>query len=178
MDKLAIVSIAVLSLIPNLNYQTPTLDTPRSDFVVSSFVKGEVRNKTFPSRAIEVAYAKQLDAQRETARLEALRVAEAQRQANIAQQAQTTPVAPVIASQADNSDAKLFIYMKESGNRADARNAGGCLGIGQACPGAKLLAVCPTLDYACEDMFFTNYMLARYKTWENAKAFWLAHHSW
>jgi hypothetical protein len=89
--------------------------------------------------------------------------------------AQTAPKTPVV----DNNDAKMFIYHKESGNRPTARNASGCLGLGQACPGSKLLAVCPDLnDYACQDAFFTNYALSRYGSWENAKAFWLAHKWW
>lgn len=75
-------------------------------------------------------------------------------------------------------DAKMWIYMHESGNNPLARNYLGCLGIGQACPGSKLLAVCPTLEYNCEDAFFTNYMLARYGTWQNAMYFWQANHYW
>lgn len=92
--------------------------------------------------------------------------------------AQTAPIAPKPAPVSDN-DAKMFIYFKESGNRPTARNSGGCLGLGQACPGSKLLAVCPDLnDYACQDNFFTGYMLNRYKTWENARQFWLQHSWW
>lgn len=67
-----------------------------------------------------------------------------------------------------------FIYMKESGCRLTAQNSSGCLGIGQACPGSKLLAVCPNLDYACQNTFFTNYVVARYGSWANAYAEWLA----
>lgn len=78
-----------------------------------------------------------------------------------------------------DSSPKLYIYNKESGNKPTARNAGGCLGLGQACPGSKLLAVCPDLNnYACQDAFFTRYMQNRYGTWENAKAFWLKNHWW
>lgn len=87
------------------------------------------------------------------------------------------PVAPAVPS-SSGGDAKLFIYNHESGNNPTRANGSGCLGLGQACPGSKLLAVCPNLDYACEDVFFTNYMLARYKSWDNAKAFWLAHNWW
>jgi len=71
-------------------------------------------------------------------------------------------------------DAKMFIYLHESGNDPKRWNGSGCAGLGQACPASKLLAVCPNLDYECEDKWFTSYMLNRYKTWENAKAFWLA----
>lgn len=75
-------------------------------------------------------------------------------------------------------DAKAFIYAHESGNNPLARNASGCLGLGQACPGEKLLVACPTLDYACEDAYFTGYALSKYGSWENARAFWLAHGWW
>ena len=93
---------------------------------------------------------------------------------------QTAPIAPKtpVAPVSDN-DAKMFIYFKESGNRPTARNSTGCLGIGQACPGSKLLAVCPDLnDYACQDAFFTKYAMNRYGSWENARQFWLKNSWW
>jgi hypothetical protein len=71
-----------------------------------------------------------------------------------------------------------FIYGMESGGKVvgncnpTARNAGGCLGIGQACPGSKLLAVCPNLDYACENAFFNNYAISRYGSWAGAYEAW------
>lgn len=67
--------------------------------------------------------------------------------------------------------AKAFIYCHESGNNPGAINSGGCRGLGQACPGSKL--PCGN-DYACQDQWFTSYMLQRYGTWEKAQAFWLA----
>jgi hypothetical protein len=82
------------------------------------------------------------------------------------------PIAAVIQL-LSGSDAKSFIYMNESGNNPAQWNSSGCLGLGQACPASKLLAVCPVVtDYACQDAWFTNYMLSRYGTWEAAKAFW------
>lgn len=82
----------------------------------------------------------------------------------------------VVAGCGDNSYAN-FIYMKESGCNTGARNAGGCLGIGQACPGSKLLAACPSLDYACQNAFFTNYA-NRYGGWAGSYQFWLANGWW
>lgn len=82
------------------------------------------------------------------------------------------------------TDAKSFIYNKESSNNPASVNSGGCIGLGQACPaGAKpaLLLACPNwqTDYTCQDNFFTNvYMKNRYGTWENAKAFWLRNGWW
>ena len=72
-------------------------------------------------------------------------------------------------------EAKAFIYMHESGNNPNAVNSIGCRGLGQACPGSKLPC---GADYACQDAWFTNYMLARYGSWNNARAFWLNNHWW
>lgn len=82
--------------------------------------------------------------------------------------------APSVATGSE-AEAKMFIYMKESGNRPEAVNSTGCRGLGQACPGSKL--PCGN-DYACQDAWFTNYMKNRYGTWVNAKAFWLSHSWW
>lgn len=85
-------------------------------------------------------------------------------------------------------DAKSFIYNAESGNVACKINGGAidcnyngnrACGIGQALPCQKLTAFCKLSDYACQDDWFTNsYMVPRYGTWENARAFWLANHWW
>lgn len=79
----------------------------------------------------------------------------------------TEEIAPAVAG-----SAKALIYQHESGNDPAKWNGSGCVGLGQACPGSKLTAQCPNLDYACEDQFFTNYMTNRYSTWEAAWAFW------
>lgn len=68
---------------------------------------------------------------------------------------------------------KAWIYNEESGNNPTKWNSSGCLGLGQACPASKLLAVCPNEDYACEDSWFTSYMLGRYQTWQKAYYFHL-----
>lgn len=91
-----------------------------------------------------------------------------------------TPVAPkpeVVEGCGDNSYAS-YIYTHESGCNLQAQNAGGCLGIGQACPGSKLLAVCPNLDYECENEFFTQYAVSRYGSWEGAYNAWLSQGWW
>lgn len=91
------------------------------------------------------------------------------------------PIAPVEVTEV-SSDAlsdKMFIYNNESGNDPTKWNGSGCVGLGQACPASKLLAVCPNLDYACEDNWFSNVYLARYQnSWANARAFWEANHWW
>tara|TARA_R110000868_G_scaffold393078_1_gene663994 strand:+ start:275 stop:658 length:384 start_codon:yes stop_codon:yes gene_type:complete len=95
---------------------------------------------------------------------------------------------PQIASSAENTqkaatspenslDAKMFIYLKESGNNPSAINkSSGACGLGQALPCSKM--PCSLTDYNCQDHFFTAYMQNRYGTWENAKAFWLSHNWW
>lgn len=91
--------------------------------------------------------------------------------------AQAKLVVTQVASAApvSSNEAKAFIYQHESGNRTTAVNSIGCRGLGQACPGSKL--PCGD-DYACQDAWFTNYMLQRYGSWENAKAFWVANRWW
>ena len=91
------------------------------------------------------------------------------------------PPEPVVASGTgsgcgDNQYAN-YIYMHESGCRLDAKNELGCLGIGQACPGSKLLAVCPDLNYSCQNSFFTSYA-SKYGGWSGAYQFWLGAHWW
>ena len=173
--RLAVITTAVLALITQFNSPTPSLDTSKAETLVSGFFVTQ-ENK-FPDRSKEAEIARQIDAQREQARLQAI---EAQKQAQVVQSTIATPKAPVVAQNTpvDSNSAKMFIYNKESGNNPLARNASGCLGLGQACPGSKLLAVCPSLDYACQDAFFTNYAISRYGSWEGALAFWLSHNWW
>lgn len=85
-------------------------------------------------------------------------------------------VGPVAVS--SDTEYKLYIYNHESGNNPTRRNGSGCIGIGQACPGSKLLQACPNLDYACEDRYFTNYAMSRYGSWRNAYLHWLTYRSW
>jgi len=69
-------------------------------------------------------------------------------------------------------EAKVFIYFKESSNNPNATNPGGCYGLGQDCNG--LVKDKCGADYACQDAFFTAYMIRRYTTWSAAKSFWLS----
>lgn len=104
----------------------------------------------------------------------------AQEAAQAALQAQQpTYTAPTVyyAPLAPN-DAKLYIYMHESGNDPKRWNGSGCVGLGQACPASKLTAVCPNLDYACEDNWFTQYAYSVYGGWQQAYNHWLNWHSW
>lgn len=83
---------------------------------------------------------------------------------------------------------KQFIYFSESGNHPCKINGGAidcnyngdrACGIGQSLPCQKLLSECPDLsDYACQDRWFTNYMLNRYGSWENAYNFWQENRWW
>ncbi|MDO8591755.1 MAG: G5 domain-containing protein [bacterium] len=71
-----------------------------------------------------------------------------------------------------------YIISRESNWDPNARNAGGCLGLGQACPGSKLTAVCPNLDPVCQLKFFGGYANGRYGGWGGAYNFWLSNHYW
>jgi len=119
---------------------------------------------------LKVQLQSKLDAK---ARLAAQQAAQAAAVTKVASQAVPHAEAAPVAS----NEAKMFIYMKESGNRTNAINkSSGACGLGQALPCAKM--GCSLTDYACQDAFFTKYMQNRYGTWENAKAFWLSHKWW
>lgn len=66
-----------------------------------------------------------------------------------------------------------FIIKKESGWRPGALNAGGCAGLGQACPGSKLAKACPNwqTDPVCQLKFFSGYT-SRYGGWQGAYNAW------
>jgi uncharacterized protein YabE (DUF348 family) len=72
-----------------------------------------------------------------------------------------------------------FVISHESNWNPASLNAGGCAGLGQACPGSKLAAVCPGWqnDPVCQLRFFSGYA-GRYGGWGGAYNFWLSHHYW
>jgi resuscitation-promoting factor RpfB len=73
-----------------------------------------------------------------------------------------------------------YIISHESGWRLNARNSSGCLGLGQACPGSKLINACPAWesDGVCQLIFFSGYARGRYGSWSGAYQFWLSQHWW
>ena len=73
-----------------------------------------------------------------------------------------------------------FIIGRESGWRPGALNAGGCAGLGQACPGAKLVRACPDwqTNPVCQLQFFSGYANGRYGSWQGAYNFWIANRWW
>ncbi|MDQ5972258.1 MAG: hypothetical protein QG553_417 [Patescibacteria group bacterium] len=85
--------------------------------------------------------------------------------------------AGVPASQQSAAD---FIIARESGWNLAARNGSGCLGLGQACPGQKLVNACPNWqsDAVCQVGFFSGYANGRYGSWQGAYNFWLINHWW
>lgn len=166
--KLAIVSIAAVLTLLSTNYPPHTAQADKVDVKIKLENVYQKQVEKFPDRTIEYTTAKKTD----EAHAEALRIAETQRVAQVTVQAQTPVTQPV-----DSSDAKMFIYMKESGNNPNSINkSSGACGLGQSLPCSKM--GCALGDYACQDAFFTRYMLARYGSWENAKAFWLSHKYW
>jgi hypothetical protein len=93
------------------------------------------------------------------------------------------PVAPVVApapvtgSVNCGSDAMMaYIYQVESGCRSWAINPGGCIGLGQACPGGKL--PCGLYDWACQDAWFRSYAVSAYGSIYNAYIFRQNHNWW
>lgn len=80
----------------------------------------------------------------------------------------------------DQMAAADFVIGHESGWRPGARNASGCLGLGQACPGSKLINACPNWesDPVCQLRFFSGYANGRYGSWQGAYNFWLVNHWW
>lgn len=104
---------------------------------------------------------------------------DAQLQAKAAAKTAYAASAPKVAKTyaLPEDEAKAFIYSHESGNNPGAINPnGGACGLGQALPCSKM--PCSLSDYACQDQFFTNYMLQRYGSWNNARAFWIANNWW
>lgn len=88
---------------------------------------------------------------------------------------QPQPV-PQPAPVSDNA-AKAYIYNAESGNDPAAINpSSGACGLGQALPCSKM--PCSLSDYACQDSYFTSYMMGRYGTWEAAMYFHMANGWW
>ena len=87
------------------------------------------------------------------------------------------PTVKIVPNCGDNQYAQ-FIYQHESGCNLYSRNSGGCLGIGQACPGSKLTAVCDLGSYACQNSFFTSYANSRYGGWYGAYQAWISKHWW
>ncbi|MGB4967606.1 MAG: ubiquitin-like domain-containing protein [Candidatus Saccharimonadales bacterium] len=73
-----------------------------------------------------------------------------------------------------------YVFSRESHWNAAAMNAGGCGGLGQACPAGKLAAVCPgwQSDPVCQTRFFTGYAVGRYGSWAGAYNAWLSKHWW
>lgn len=73
-----------------------------------------------------------------------------------------------------------MIIGRESGWRPAAMNAGGCGGLGQACPVSKLARACPNwqTDPVCQLTFFSGYAQGRYGSWTGAYNFWLRNHWW
>ncbi len=72
-----------------------------------------------------------------------------------------------------------YIISHESNWRLNAYNGSGCAGLGQACPGGKLAAACPSwqTDGVCQLRYFTNYA-AKYGGWPGAYTFWLYNRWW
>lgn len=153
-----------------LQTKSKDIEQKASELNLSESQKLELQRQVEELNKQKEELNKQLQAkQAEKARVASVQAAQAASVPKVV--SYTTP-----AQTTNTSDAKAFIYQKESGNNPAAVNSIGCRGLGQACPGSKL--PCSNSDYACQDAWFTNYMLQRYGSWEAAKAFWLQNHWW
>ena len=72
-----------------------------------------------------------------------------------------------------------FIVSRESNWNPASLNAGGCAGLGQACPGSKLANACSAWQNnpVCQLQFFSRYS-SKYGGWGGAYNFWVGHHYW
>ncbi|HSX27340.1 MAG TPA: ubiquitin-like domain-containing protein [Patescibacteria group bacterium] len=72
-----------------------------------------------------------------------------------------------------------YVIGHESGWRPGAISRNGCYGLGQACPGSKLVNACSdwSNDPVCQLRFFSGYA-SRYGGWQGAQTFWSYNHWW
>jgi uncharacterized protein YabE (DUF348 family) len=72
-----------------------------------------------------------------------------------------------------------YIVSHESGWKPGNISSNGCYGLGQACPGSKLVNACPNWsnDPVCQLRFFSSYA-GRYGGWQGAYTFWVYNHWW
>lgn len=123
MNKLAITFVAVLTLVPNLNYQTPKLDTPQSDAVVVSFFNKPV--SSFPDRSVQAKSAKEADIEKaKQAEIERVRALEAQKQAQVQAQPKNTPQ----VAQNGSDEAFMQLSYCEAGGKATTNTGNGYYG--------------------------------------------------
>jgi hypothetical protein len=162
----------------------PAFAEDQTSYVVGRYINSKINPKPKPKWdtriAPQLARAEEQRRVQEDEARRAASAAEAQRQAEQAQQPSTSAyIAPtaMYSAPVSTNDAKMFIYMHESGNNPGAINASsGACGLGQSLPCSKM--GCSLSDYTCQDQWFTSYMLGRYGSWENARAFWLSHSWW
>lgn len=130
--KLITVSFAVLSIIPQFNYQPQPVATTTSDSLAIFYVQPV--KEQFPDRSKEAEIARQVDAQREQARLAEMQRIEALKQA----QAVQTPApvqTPVKQPQIASDDIYMQLAYCESGARWDYNGSSGYDGAFQFSPG-------------------------------------------
>ncbi|NDC95569.1 hypothetical protein EBZ38_12695 [bacterium] len=179
LKKLALAfAIVIIAFVAYIKIQPHTFEAKQRVKLESTVqqlktTKQQLIDEQSKSKAEDDAKAKQIEElnkqiQEKDAQLQAKAAAKTAYAASAPQQAKTYPV--------PEDEAKAFIYMHESSNNPAAVNSIGCRGLGQACPGSKL--PCSSSDYACQDAWFTNYMLQRYGSWNNARAFWIANNWW
>lgn len=177
--KLITISFAVLSLIPQFNYQPQPVATTTSDSL-AIFYNEPVKDE-FPDRTKEAEIARQIDIQREQARQAEIERVRAEQQAKAVVVTAQAPKAPTVAQntptgsckdwiiQAGVSDVEnaYYLIMKESGCNPNAVNkSSGACGIPQALPCSKL----GTSDPVAQIRWMQSYCISRYGSWAGAVA--------
>lgn len=73
-----------------------------------------------------------------------------------------------------------YIIGRESGWNPAAVSANRCIGLGQKCNAASLIADCPAWqsDPVCQLEHFSGYANGRYGSWQGAYQFWTLNHWW
>lgn len=171
---LALIPITAIALILNFNSQPIDTNVPDNSVqVVSSFLKPTNSwELEFPDRSKQISEAKQLDTQREIARLEAIKQAEA---IKVAVTPKTTPIVAVngsckdwiVAAGVADVENAYWLIMKESGcNPNSVNKSSGACGIPQALPCSKL----GTSDPIAQIQWMQNYCVRRYGSWAGAVA--------
>lgn len=86
-------------------------------------------------------------------------------------------LAGIDASQYQYAD---YIIGRESGWNPAAVSANRCIGLGQKCNAASLIADCPAWqsDPVCQLEHFSGYANGRYGSWQAAYQFWTLNHWW
>jgi type II secretory pathway pseudopilin PulG len=178
---LAIVGISVVALVQGYTYQEKQRQQLQQTLQEKVRLQQELEKKQLDSQENQ----KQIEQLKKD--LQAKRDGQARALAQSAVQAPQSVYKPAAGSHTDwmaqagisPSDYGYvdYIISHESGWRPDARNSIGCLGLAQACPGQKILNVCPDLNPVCQLKWASSYA-NRYGGWAGSYNAWQSKSWW